>query len=115
MEYKEPFISPGRTLQLINIQANAPENISFAKKYFPSFTKPGDIWEAIKPKVKFKADPRTVDTIQGIATLFNTNKNIHGISGYGDCDCFVSALASIAIANNLPFQYIIQGNARQGV
>jgi hypothetical protein len=110
MEYKELFTSPERTLELINIQANAPENIAFAKKYFPKFTSAADIWNAVKPITKFQADPRTIDTIQGISTLFNTSKNIHGVSGFGDCDCFTSALASIAIANNLPFKYIIQGN-----
>jgi len=112
MQYKEAFISPQRTLELINLQANAPENIAFAKKYFPKFTRAADIWDAVKPLITFKADPRTVDTIQGISTLFSTSGNIHKAPGFGDCDCFVSALASIAIANNLPFQYIIQGNTK---
>lgn len=112
MKHKEKFISPQRTLELINLQANAPENIAFAKKYFPRFTSALDIWDKVKPIVKFEADPAEVDTIQGISTLFSNVKNIHGISGRGDCDCFVAALASIAIANNLPFQYIIQGNTK---
>jgi len=110
MRHKELFKSPLRTVELINIQANAPENVNFAKKYFPPFKDGAAIWDTVKPLTKFKADPQTVDTIQGISTLFNDRKNIHGISGQGDCDCFVSALASIAIANNLPFKYIIQGN-----
>jgi hypothetical protein len=110
MRHKELFKSPLRTVELINIQANAPENVNFAKKYFPPFKDGAAIWETIKPLTKFKADPPTIDTIQGISTLFNDRLNIHGVSGQGDCDCFVSALASIAIANNLPYQYIIQGN-----
>lgn len=110
MIYKEKFISPQRTLELIEIQANAPENISFAKKYFPAFKNGEEIWEALKPITQFKADPLNVDTIQGISTLFSNTKNIHRLSGLGDCDCFTSALASIAIANKLPYQYIIQGN-----
>lgn len=110
MEHKELFKSPMRTVELINLQANAPENIKFAQKYFPRFTNASEIWDVIKPITEFKADPPTVDTIQGIATLFSNTKNIHKVSGQGDCDCFVSALASIAIANNLPFEYIIQGN-----
>lgn len=110
MKHKELFKSPLRTVELINIQANAPENINFAQKFFPPFKDGNEIWETIKPLTKFKADPPTVDTIQGISTLFNSRKNIHGVSGQGDCDCFVSALASIAIANNLPFEYIVQGN-----
>jgi len=112
MKHKEKFISPQRTLELINLQANAPENIAFAKKYFPPFTDALDIWDKVKPMVKFKSDPADIDTIQGISTLFSNVKNIHGISGRGDCDCFVAALASIAIANKLPFQYIIQGNEK---
>jgi len=112
MRHKELFKSPLRTVELINIQANDPENIKFAQKYFPPFKDGEQIWETIKPLTKFKADPPTVDTIQGISTLFNSRKNIHGISGQGDCDCFVSALASIAIANKLPFEYIIQGNTK---
>jgi len=110
MIYKEKFISPQRTLELIEIQANAPENISFAKKYFPAFKNGSEIWEALKPITRFKADPKEIDTIQGISTLFSNTKNIHRLSGLGDCDCFTSALASIAIANKLPYQYIIQGN-----
>jgi len=112
MRHKELFKSPLRTVELINIQANAPENVNFAKKYFPPFKDGAAIWDTVKPLTKFKADPATIDTIQGISTLFNDRKNIHGISGQGDCDCFVSALASIAIANNLPFEYIIQGNEK---
>jgi hypothetical protein len=112
MRHKELFKSPLRTVELINLQANDPENIKFAQKYFPSFKDGEQIWETIKPLTNFKADPPTVDTIQGISTLFNSRKNIHGISGQGDCDCFVSALASIAIANKLPFEYIIQGNTK---
>lgn len=112
MRHKELFKSPLRTVELINIQANDPENIKFAQKYFPPFKDGEQIWETIKPITKFKADPPTVDTIQGISTLFNSRKNIHEISGQGDCDCFVSALASIAIANKLPFEYIIQGNTK---
>jgi hypothetical protein len=110
MIYKEKFISPQRTLELIELQANAPENISFARKYFPAFNNGGEIWKALKPITKFKADPKNIDTIQGISTLFSNTKNIHKVSGLGDCDCFTSALASIAIANKLPYQYIIQGN-----
>jgi hypothetical protein len=110
MIYKELFKSPLRTVELINLQANAPENVAFAKKYFPPFKDGTAIWDAVKPLTKFKADPKTVDTIQGISTLFSNTANIHGVSGWGDCDCFVSALASIAIANNIPFEYIVQGN-----
>jgi len=112
MIYKELFKSPLRTVELINLQANAPENIAFAKKYFPPFKDGTAIWDAVKPLTKFKADPKTVDTIQGISTLFSNTANIHGVSGWGDCDCFVSALASIAIANHLPFEYIVQGNEK---
>lgn len=110
MIYKEKFTSPQRTLELIEIQANAPENVSFAKKYFPPFNNGIEIWEKLKPITRFKADPKEIDTIQGISTLFSNTRNIHGVSGLGDCDCFTSALASIAISNKLPYQYIIQGN-----
>jgi hypothetical protein len=112
MKHKEKFISPARTLELINLQAHAPENVNFAKKYFPKFKSGAEIWDEIKPLVQFKADPAQIDTIQGISTLFSNTKNIHKLSGLGDCDCFTAALASIAIANKLPFEYIIQGNTK---
>lgn len=110
MVHKEKFTSPARTLELIELQANQPENLKFASSYFPKFKSGIEIFKTLKPLVKFKSDPPDNDTIQGISTLFSNAKNIHGLSGLGDCDCFVSAVASIAIANKLPFQYIIQGN-----
>lgn len=109
MDYRELFISPQRTLELIELQSSAPENLAFAKKYFGNLNSGLAIWNEVKPLVKFKSDPKGIDTIQGISTLFNANKNIHGVRGLGDCDCFTSALASIAIVNNIPYQYVIQG------
>jgi hypothetical protein len=112
MVYRERYTSPFRTVQLIERQASAHENVNFANKYFGNLNNGFEIYKAVKPKVIFKNDPPNLETVQGITTLFDESKNIHGISGAGDCDCFTSILASIAKANKLPYTYILQGNEK---
>jgi hypothetical protein len=112
MVYRERYTSPFRTVQLIERQAAAPENVNFAAKNFSGLKTGLQVWEAIKPKVIFKNDPPNIETVQGITTFFDPSKNIHSLSGAGDCDCFTSVLASIAKANNLPYRYILQGNSK---
>jgi len=112
MQYREKYISPYRTIQLIERQAGSPENVAFAKANFSNIKNGAQMWHAVKPLVTFKKDPPTVETIQGITSFFNPKANIHSLSGYGDCDCFTSVCASIAKANNLPYNYIMQGNGK---
>jgi len=112
MQYREKYISPYRTVQLIERQAGSPENVAFAKANFSNIKSGAQMWHAVKPLVTFKKDPPTVETIQGITSFFNPKANIHSLAGYGDCDCFTSVCASIAKANNLPYNYIMQGNGK---
>ena len=112
MQHKERYISPYRTVQLIETQAASPENVSYAQKHFAGLNNGAQIWNKVKPLVTFKKDPPTVEVIQGITSFFNPDKNIHSLSGAGDCDCFTSVLASICKANKLPYNYIIQGNSK---
>lgn len=112
MQHKERYISHLRTVQLIDQQAGSCENVAYAQKYFGGLNNGAQIWNKVKPLVTFKRDPPTVDTIQGITTFFDPAKNIHGLPGAGDCDCYTSILASICKANNLQYTYIIQGNGK---
>jgi hypothetical protein len=112
MQYKEKYISPYRTVQLIEQQAGSPENVLFAAQNFGGLNNGSQIWNKVKPLVTFKRDPPTVDTIQGIVTFFDPAKNIHRLPGAGDCDCYTSVLASICKANGLPYEYIMQGNGK---
>lgn len=110
MEYREVYTSPYRTVQLIEKQAGSPENLQYAAEHFGDLLNGLQVWHKVKPLVKFRKDPEGIETIQGIKTFFNPSKNIHNLPGYGDCDCFTSILASIAKANKLQYEYIMQGN-----
>jgi hypothetical protein len=80
------------------------DSYRFCYDNFPKFENPVEMWRYVKPLLTFRHDPSKGDVnqvtgkvyteetelIQSAQTLFDNN--IHGESGYGDCDCF-SALA----------------------
>jgi len=80
------------------------DSYQYCADNFPKFENPVEMWRYVKPLLTFRHDPTEGDLnhqtgqvydeetelLQTAQTLFDNN--IHGESGYGDCDCF-SALA----------------------
>lgn len=82
------------TLKHIRLQIE--ESIPYAQKVSPRFRKPLDIYTWLKPQLKYKHDPKDTELLQSYPTLMN--QNFHGISGQGDCDCFVITVCSLCKA-----------------
>ncbi|NBV41851.1 hypothetical protein EBR96_03680, partial [bacterium] len=95
------------TVRMIWEIASLPENIEYAKRF--KFRDLRDLYWQLKRLTRFKHDPNGGETVQQIRTLFGS-KNVHGIIGAGDCDCFTSAILSIAFANRIPARVVILGN-----
>jgi len=55
---------------------------------------PNALFEFLKMQVIYKDDPKNIELIQSMGTLFENN--YHKIKGAGDCDCFtVTAMACL--------------------
>jgi len=94
--FKIPYPSLEKTLQMLKAQTIC--SFPFARKFLPSdvITKM-QIFNHLKKNIMYKSDPKDIELIQSMSTLFTEN-NQHGIYGAGDCDCFtVAALASLYV------------------
>ena len=74
------------------------ESVPFAINQLPKFQTPKQIFDYLKQNTKYKSDFNNIEVFQTLETLL-TNKNVHKIPGYGDCDCFTIAALTLLIAN----------------
>lgn len=74
------------------------DSIPYASRNVPKFSNPAELWDYLKPRVKYKNDKRGYEQLQTMQTLFNSQKNVHGIKGAGDCDCFTIAAVACMLA-----------------
>jgi len=96
MELRKPYIDINDTMKHIKMQIQ--DGIPYAKKNIPELSTPEHCFWWLKRRITYKNDPKNIELLQSLPTLLN--KNFHGISGAGDCDCFTIAICSILIANN---------------
>lgn len=81
MKLKIPKPSLGKVLQYLKQQAQ--ESVDQIPNHFPPhINSPEAFFNMCKGVTTFKKDPRGIEYIQTVDTLFNVNK------GKGDCDCF---------------------------
>lgn len=95
MEQKMNYRTLNHALSLFKVQIL--EGLPFAINDCPKFENPEEIFDWLKIRTHYKHDPKGVELFQTLPTLLNNN--FHGVSGYGDCDCFTIAILTLLIAN----------------
>lgn len=77
---REPYKDLNDTLRKIKLQVI--DSIAFADRIVPDIQTPRELFDWLKPQLKYKDDPKGVEYLQTMQTLFKNG-------GQGDCDCFV--------------------------
>lgn len=72
------------------------DSLQFAET-FPLFNSPRDLFNWMKDRTTFKNDPKRVERLQTLQTLWDSG-------GYGDCDCFVISLLAICWTQGPAYQ-----------
>jgi len=68
------------------IRRQVIDSVEYCFNNIPTMENPQELFTYLKQRVNFKHDPPGTELLQTAQTLFDDNK--HGLSGYGDCDCF---------------------------
>jgi hypothetical protein len=93
------LLMPYRNLNhaLKKLRAQVSESIPYAIESFPTLSSPQQIFNYLKPRLKYVKDPKGIELFQTLPTLLENNE--HGQSGAGDCDCFTIAALATLLAN----------------
>jgi len=90
---------------LKGIRTQVLDSLDYCVNDMPSFNNPRQMFEVLKNYVTYKADPKGVELLQTVPTLFDFN--VHGVSGGGDCDCLTILTLSMCWANSFGPQKIV--------
>jgi hypothetical protein len=85
MILQKKYISLNDCLKHIRLQIE--DSIDFQKTFVPQTNDPATLFNWVKPFLKYRRDPKDRELLQSAETLIYNN--YYGISGTGDCDCFV--------------------------
>jgi hypothetical protein len=98
-----PYENLTHTLQCIKLQVI--DSLPYVEDFIPSdIETPKQLFKYLKPQLTFKSDPRGVEYLQTMQTLFRNN-------GFGDCDCFtITALTALYWLNIEPIYVALTGN-----
>lgn len=108
MILRKKYVSLPDTLNLIKIQVK--DSLKYCKRRFSGFDSPENLFFALKSETSFKEDPKGVELLQSVPSLFENNR--HGIPGAGDCDCFtILALACFAVNGFNPSFVVLAGRS----
>jgi hypothetical protein len=89
---KLPYQDINDTLRKLKIQV--VDSLAYARENIPLCKDPETLFYYLKQRVHFKNDPRGVELLQTMQTLFKNG-------GRGDCDCFViTCLAACIVQGN---------------
>lgn len=75
------------------------DSFLYVSENIPHFTTPEGLYTWFKRNTRYINDTAGREVLQSAETLFTAGKNIHGISGAGDCDCFTIALVATMLVN----------------
>lgn len=105
MVIDKPYVSLKDTLLALKRQVR--DSMPYVPQYIPyNIDTPGELFRFLKPELTYKNDPKGVEFIQTLQTLFEND-------GQGDCDCFtVAALASLIYLHFEPVYVAIVGKTR---
>jgi len=109
MKLKKEYIDINDTLHHIKVQTI--DSINFANIVCPDFEHPEDLFYWLKENTTYKNDPRDIELLQTMQTLFN--KNYHGIPGAGDCDCFTITAGACFIRCGWNYDIVLVGRDKR--
>lgn len=87
------------------IRVQVIDSLDFCLNEMPRFDDPELMFKTLKQVITYKNDPRGVELLQSVPTLFNNN--YWGRSGAGDCDCFSILALSMFVANGFNRKRIV--------
>ena len=108
-----PYRSLYDTLKSIDLQIQ--QSIDFANMwanyYHYGKMDAEQIFNHLKTQVHYKEDPKNIELLQSMPSLFLDN--YWGKPGTGDCDCFTITACSVLLVCGFKTGYTIYGNGRQ--
>lgn len=89
------------------------ESMPFAVDYLPDDIRTAKgLWNFLKPRTTFVYDPPKTELLQSMQTLMSGQRT--GITGGGDCDCFVITVTACAnVLHLLPVEIILAGRSKK--
>ena len=110
MILKKPYENIEETM--IYLKRQIIDSLSFAAQYVPEQVNDArGLWNFLKPRLTFVDDPKGTELLQSFETLMWGSRT--GVSGGGDCDCFV--IGATASANIIPIacKIVLAGRERK--
>lgn len=107
MVLDQEYVSLEHTLLALKQQVR--DSMPYVHQFVPyNIDTPGELFRFLKPELTYKNDPKGIEFIQTLQTLFKNQ-------GQGDCDCFtVAALASLIFLGYEPVYVAIVGKTKAG-
>lgn len=90
---------------LLGVKQQIKDSLPYARRNCSGFSSPESLFEWLKSNVTYKRDTTGRELVQTLPTLFE--RNVHGIPGAGDCDCFTVAGLSCLLANGFRDLYVV--------
>lgn len=104
MKLLKQYTDIDETLHYLRLQVI--DSYSYALKNCPSFSHPRQLFYWLKGKLRYIHDTPGREVLQTMQTLFDKDKNVHGVAGAGDCDCFVITCLACCKVNEWNDLYI---------
>ena len=107
MRMKIPYKNIGHTIDMMGKQIE--NSLDYAETFVPRNTTPKELFWILRQNTTYHNDPKGVELLQSMPSMFEDN--YWGIPGAGDGDCFtISAIACCKVAN-IPCRIVIVGNS----
>ena len=107
MKIEVPYLNLKQTLLCLKLQVI--DSLPFNEAFIDSSIKtPRELFNYLKPQLKYKNDPKGVEYLQTMQTLLGKNK------GKGDCDCFtITTLSACYFLNFDPVYVVLVGKSKK--
>lgn len=100
---KVEYIDINQVLKALRTQII--DSLDYCVNELPQFRTPEQLFKFCKGVTHYHLDPKGVEMIQSVPTLFENN--YWGKSGSGDCDCYTVLTIALCIANGWNDNYIV--------
>ena len=103
MKRKVPYKGINQVMK--GIREQIIYSFDYCANKLPTYDTPEQLYNNMLPLLTYKNDPPGIELLQSVPTLFENN--YWGISGAGDCDCFVILICSMCAVNKIGKQRIV--------
>jgi len=81
------------------------DSLDYCVNELPSFDNPRQLFDFCRNSTHYHLDPKGVELLQSVPTLYDNN--YWGRSGSGDCDCFTILTIALCIAQGWNDNFIV--------